>query len=29
MPLSQVRLHLVRTIQLSRIMRKEAADSDG
>jgi hypothetical protein len=29
MPLSQVRLHLHRTIQLSRIMRKEAADFDG
>ena len=26
MPLSQVREHLVRTLQLARIMRTEAAD---
>jgi hypothetical protein len=28
MPLSDVRLHLWRTIQLARIMRQEASDSD-
>jgi hypothetical protein len=29
MPLSDVRLHLIRTIELSNIMRREAADDDG
>jgi hypothetical protein len=28
MPVSTVRLHLLRTIQLARIMRREAADSE-
>jgi hypothetical protein len=28
MPLSDVRLHLIRTIQLSQIIRQEAQDSD-
>jgi hypothetical protein len=26
MPLSDVRMHLIRTLQLARIMRSEAAD---
>ena len=28
MPLSDVRLHLIRTIELAKIMRSEAQDSD-
>jgi hypothetical protein len=28
MPLSEVRLHLIRTLQLAKLMRDEAADDD-